>query len=128
MEVVENFFQIISGAINQPRDWNSFKKLFAAGAVLSASVRNNSNDFVINSWSVDSYIERLEKFFQTTDFYEKAENIIVNHSINIAQVSCIYIASKNENFSPELKRGLNHIHLIKENNEWKIINTIWEDD
>ena len=128
INIVNKFFQIISGSSNQSRDWQSFKNLFSSDAILSASVKNMSNEYVLHSWSVDSYIERLDNFLKANDFYEKAENFNIVLSKNIPQLTCNYFASRNKSFSPELKRGLNHIHFIKKDGEWKIINSIWEDN
>jgi len=127
INLVSEFFRIISGAIDEERDWVKFRKLFTSDAKLFASVKDDLGNYTIHIWSVESYMSRLEQFLKTNDFYEKAEKIEIDYSNKIARLTCNYIASKTEEFSVILKKGVNHINFIQLNDEWKIINSIWED-
>ena len=128
IDKINLFFEIISGKKNQTRNWNKFRELFLPNANLSSSVKDSNGMYVVKSWSVDAYINRLEEFLKENDFWEKASNFQIECLQNISRVSCCYEARRTKNDPLILKKGLNYIHFLKINDDWKIINSIWEDE
>jgi len=124
---VNLFYQIISGKKSHPRDWIKFKNLFTPNSRLSASIKDENGFHKVITWTIDSYIERVDHFLSENDFYEIGKNYKTTISEKIAQVSCVYEAKRTEENSQILKEGINHIHFIYIDEDWKIISSIWED-
>lgn len=125
---LNRFYSIISGKAGTQRDWEQFTQLFAPNATLSTVISATNIMETPIIWNVESYIDRLIKFLGENDFYEIGYDYEIRHSANIAQVTSKYKATKNETDTNILKQGTNHIHLVKLDDEWKILSMVWEDD
>jgi hypothetical protein len=123
-DVLEKFYSIISGRKEDKRKWEKFREMFVPDASLSIF----SKDSQLNTLSVEKYIERLEEFLSENDFFESSE--ILNYNIvgNIAQIKSIYKAKRSKEDSDIIKEGTNFIQFVREENRWKIINMLWEDN
>lgn len=121
------FYSIISGRAGEKRNWEKFSALFAPNANLSTVISAKDVMETPIIWSVESYIERLVKFLGENDFFEIGYDYKIQYTTNIAQVTSKYMAKKTEADVQILKQGTNSIHLVKLDDEWKIISMLWED-
>lgn len=123
--IIDQFYAHISGTVEDERDWESFKTLFTKDARLKPIKKNSNNHEYVD---INTYIENLSVFFKKQDFYEYGLDYKVLEFRDIATVSSKYIAKKRMNDNEIIKQGVNFIHLVKEENEWKISSMVWQDE
>ena len=121
---IDSFYAIISGRKGEPREWESFKSLFADKAMLSVFGKSNKT---MSSYNVEEYIARLELFFQSNDFFEYTRSNTFKITGNICMVHNIYEAYEDDSKTRFIKMGNNLISLVCEGSSWKIVNMLWED-
>ena len=122
IRVIDRFYEIISGIAGEERDWDEFESLFCD----KASLMNSKAD--PHPLDVSSYIVKLNKFLETNDFYEYGLNYDVKVYRNIVYVYSEYEAKESLDDDKLLKKGVNLVHLLRVNEEWKIVSMLWEDE
>ena len=125
--LIDIFYKIISGKVGEERDWNHFKSLFLENAHLMSMKFNNYNECISRPLDVDSYIIGLNKFLETSDFYEYALNYEIKVFRDIAHVYSQYEAKTSLKDCKPTKEGVNLVHLAKVEGKWKIISMLWQD-
>ncbi len=122
--VINGFYNIISGKATEKRDWACCKKLFTEDANLKII------DKKVNAlqMDVDTYIIRVGNFLKENDFYEYGLNYKIEIFRNIANVYSEYEAKKSLSDEAIIKRGVNLVHLYDDGNGWKISSMIWQDE
>jgi len=85
-ELIDDFYGIISGKVEEERNWDSFRTLFFTNAHLMSTRVNSNNECTSIPVDIDSYIVGLDKFLRTNDFYEYGLNYEINVFSNIAHV------------------------------------------
>lgn len=126
-ELIDNFYEIISGKAEEQRNWNSFRSLFFTNAHLMPMRFNSNKECVSVPVDVESYILGLDKFLKTKDFYEYGLNYEISIWGNIAHVYSKYEAKRSLEDNEPFKRGVNLVQLINDGNRWKILNMSWQD-
>lgn len=126
-ELIDNFYRIISGKVEENRNWNDFRTLFFTNAHLMSMRFNSNRECVSVPVDIESYILGLDKFLKTKDFYEYGFNYEINIWGNIAQVYSEYEAKKTLEDNEPIKKGVNLVQLINNGSGWKILNMLWQD-
>ncbi|WP_105615066.1 hypothetical protein [Vallitalea okinawensis] len=126
-DLIDTFYDIISGETETERDWDRFRTLFFANAHLMPLRFNDSNECVTTPVNVEAYILGLDRFLKSKNFYEYGLNYKIDINNNIAHVYSEYEAKISLQDKKPIKRGINLVQLIKEGNEWKILNMLWQD-
>lgn len=126
--LIDTFYEIISGKAGQERNWNRFKTLFFANAHLIPMKFDTNNNCITNPFDVESYIERLDTFLRTNDFYEYAINYEIKVFGKIAHVYSEYEAKASLDDDKPIKKGVNLVQLIHDGMVWKIVNMLWQDN
>lgn len=127
-EVIDTFYDILSGDTGSERNWHDFKKLFFPDARLIPVAFSDSGERVTTTYDVETYIQRLTTLLEKHDFYEYGYNYKIRCHGHIAQIHSLYEAKNNKTDPVPIKRGTNLIHLIFDGSEWKIVNMLWEDN
>jgi len=126
-KLIDNFYIIISGKSGEERNWDSFRKLFYSNAHLMSAKFNSGNECTTMPVNVDSYILGLDRFLRVNDFYEYGLNYKINIFGNIAHVYSEYEAKRSLKDNEPIKRGINLVQLIYDEDRWKILNMVWQD-
>lgn len=126
-ELIDDFYGIISGKIEEERNWDSFRTLFFTNAHLMSTRVNSNNECTSIPVDIDSYIIGLDKFLRTNDFYEYGLNYEINVFSNIAHVYSEYEAKRSLEDTEPMKKGVNIVQLINDGQKWKILNMLWQD-
>lgn len=124
--VVQALYEVISGPAG-PRDWERFRSLFSARAFMAAGTTDAGGRKRMVSIQPEEYVRNNNNFFLQSGFFEEEINHIANQFGDVAQVFSVYQYRFREK-GPPIKRGINSIQLIRENEKWKIASIIWSEE
>lgn len=82
----------------------------------------------IRIMSRDGYAADTAPFFAENDFYEIETARKINIFGNIAHVWSIYEARRAPDADELDRRGINSIQLYKDENGWRVISMIWDNE
>ena len=125
-ELIDSFYQIISGRAQEERNWDNFRNLFFENGHLMSIKLNDNKECISKPMNIEAYILILDKFLKTIDFYEYGLNYKINIMRNIADVYSEYEA-KNSLEEEPIKKGVNLVHLVNDGHRWRILNMLWQD-
>lgn len=128
VNVINEFYRIISGKANEKRDWIYFKTLFTEDAKLKIIKIDNNKKTTALQMDINTYIFSVSNFLKKQDFYEYGLNYEIETYKNIANVYSEYEAKKSKEYGEIIKRGVNLIHLYNDGGGWKISNMLWQDE
>jgi hypothetical protein len=124
--IVGALYASISGPAG-PRDWDRFRSLFAQGARLIPSRRNQDSSWTPNVLTVEDYIRRVTPYFDQNPFYERQAARTVERFGHIAHVFSTY-ESRNAPDAQPFVRGINSIQLFFDGSRWWIVSVLWDDE
>lgn len=124
--LIDTFYEIISGKATEMRDWDKFKNLFYTNANIMSISYNSDNNCVSIPKNVDTYISVLNEFLKGVDFYEYGLNYKIEVFGDIAQVYSEYEAKNYKEDKELIKRGINLVQAINDGESWKILNMLWD--
>ena len=124
-DVLNTFYEILSGNKSEQRDWDTFRELFYPGALLFTNAIT-SNPSIVNGLDIDEYISNLDTFLSQNDFIEEGSITQFVIEANIASIISTYEAKRAMSEQP-FKHGNNFVHFIYVEGKWKITSMIWQD-
>ena len=125
--IIAALYNVISGPAGQPRDWNRFRSLFAAGARL-VPVARNAQTGEIGSIVLDpeGYMGRSAERLEKNGFYEKEIARRTERFGTMLHAFSTYESRhKAEDASP-FARGINSIQLYHDGKRWWIVTVMWQ--
>lgn len=125
-DVLSTFYGILSGRPGAPRDWARMRSLFHAGARLfpNAVTRSPAGASGVD---IDTYITTLERFLGQNEFHETGEVLRVDITGTIASVVSSYEARRTSSDPAPTRTGINLVHLLQVEGQWKVTSMIWQD-
>ncbi|MCC5910815.1 MAG: hypothetical protein JJT76_10300 [Clostridiaceae bacterium] len=127
-EVIDKFYEIISGNAEDERDWNEFRSLFFSGSSsLTLMKYNADNECITKRLDVETYIVGLSNFLKSKDFYEYGFNYEIKMYGSIANVYSEYAAKRKKEDTDIIKHGVNMTQFIHDGQAWKIHSMLWQD-
>ncbi len=127
--IINAAYDVISGPAGTPRDWERERSLFFPGArMIPTAMKPGENESGLGPQFLDteSYIARVEPFFQANGFYEKEIARRIEEFGRIAQVWSTYESRHNENDAEPFMRGINSFQLFNDGTRWWIVNIYWQ--
>lgn len=121
-----SFYEIISGAPGQKRDWNRFRGLFAPGARLVRTGRTMDGKPAMVSWEVEDYIDVVGTKLEADGLFESEIARRTEHWGSIAQVFSSFESRRSKTDPLGIQRGINGVQLRFDGTRWWIINLFWE--
>nr|WP_315475961.1 hypothetical protein [uncultured Undibacterium sp.] len=124
-EIVAALYDVISGGIGQPRDWNRMRSLFIPEArIMAIGPKRDSKDLGLRILSVSDYIANSGPALIETGFREKELSRKTEQWGELAQVFTTYetILDKDKT----TKRGINSVQLMYDGKRWWIISLLFE--
>ncbi|HEY4678610.1 MAG TPA: hypothetical protein VIJ01_15705 [Candidatus Angelobacter sp.] len=118
------FYETVSGACGQPRDWDRFRSLLLPGARLMPIVSIPGEKAGIRLLSTEDFIHRVEPIFAVEDFWEREASRQTETSGHFAHVLSFYECLRSPNESP-FERSVNSIQLFNDGLRWWIVNVMW---
>ncbi|WP_066495773.1 hypothetical protein [Abyssisolibacter fermentans] len=126
--IINEFYNVISGKANEKRNWTYFKTLFTEDAKLKPIRINEKKELTALQMDINTYILTVGNFLKEHDFYEYGLNYKIETYKNIANVYSEYEAKKSKEHEQIIKRGVNLIHLYNDGSCWKISSMLWQDE
>ena len=127
--IIAATYDVISGPVGKPRDWERERSLFYPGARLmpTATVAGrNDVELAPQILDVEDYIARVEPLFEKSGFYETEIARRVESFGSIAHVWSTY-ESRHDPGDPEpFMRGINSIQLFNDGERWWVLSIYWQ--
>jgi len=132
---VHEAYRLISGPPGQPRDWDTFRRLFAPGARLSAivnqlppdSMRAGSRPTMV-IMTPEDYVTRVGPRLEQDGFFEEELHHEVHRYGNVAQVFSSYVSRLGSPDSEPVDHGINSFQLVYGDNRWWIYSILWDSE
>ncbi|MCA1659031.1 MAG: hypothetical protein LC642_00605 [Verrucomicrobiaceae bacterium] len=127
--IINAAYDGISGPAGKKRDWDRQRLLFLPGARLiptAMEAGGNDSRLAPQFLDVESFIARVETYFQENAFYETEIARRTEQVGQIAHVWSTYESRHDENDPEPFMRGINSIQLFHDGNRWWIVNIYWQ--
>jgi len=125
--IVAALYEVISGPAGQPRDWDRFRGLFAAGARLvpAAPRRDGSAPVAL---SPDDYVTRTNDTFMKSGFFEREVSRKADGFGTVLHVFSTYESRRAAADEKPFARGINSIQLMQHGGRWWIVTVMWDQE
>lgn len=122
---IKTLYGVISGEKGAERNWKLFKYLFAPGAKLIPTGKNDKDELKARYLKPEDYIKSSGDWLVENGFIEKEIHRNVDTYGNIAQVFSTYESFRSETDKYPFMRGINSIQLLYDGKRWWIVNVYW---
>lgn len=126
--VIRALYDVISGPAGQARDWNRFKSLFAAGARLMPTGKDQAGAGRMLVWTPDEYVANAGSNLEKSGFFESELGRTVEQYGNIVHAFSAYDSKRTAADPKPFARGINSIQLWNDGKRWWITNIFWESE
>lgn len=126
--VIAALYDVISGPAGQARDWARFKSLFAPGARLMPTGKDQSGAGRMMVWTPDEYVERAGSNLEKSGFFEREIGRATEQYGDIVQAFSTYDSKRALSDEKPFMRGINSIQLWNDGKRWWIVNIFWESE
>jgi len=124
--IMKAVYDVISGPVGKPRDWDRFRSLFHKDGRLIPSGKNSQTGVIgARASTPDEYATRAGAFFAKEAFFEKEVARHVDRYGNIAQMFSTY-ESRHAPGEKPFARGINSFQLLNDGKRWWIITIYWQ--
>jgi hypothetical protein len=127
--IIRTSYDVISGPVGRPRDWERERTLFFPGArLIPTATVPGRNDVALTPLilDVEQYIERVEPLFQGKGFYETELARRTEQFGQIAHVWSTYESRYRKEDPDPFMRGINSFQLFHDGARWWIVNIYWQ--
>jgi hypothetical protein len=123
--IVAALYDVISGGIGQPRDWNRMRSLFIPEArIMAIGPKRDSKDLGLRILSISDYIANSGPILIETGFREREISRKTEQWGELAQVFTTYETVMDKDKAT--KRGINSVQLMYDGTRWWIISLLFE--
>jgi len=122
--IVNAYYETISGAAGEARNWDRFRSLFfpLGHFVTTRTVGDVQMPYIL---SPDEFILGNSSYFEGGGYFESEIFRQVDSFGRIAHVLTTYESRRNKDDAP-YSRGLNSIQLLNTGDRWWIISIMWD--
>jgi hypothetical protein len=124
--ILRALYDVISGPAGQRRNWDRMRSLFVPGARLIPTGRRPDGSRVINTWTVDQYIERVGPRLEESGFFERELARRTERYGNIVHAFSTYDSKRLASDPQPFARGINSIQLWNDGQRWWVVTIFWE--
>ncbi len=121
--LVQALYEVISGPAGTNRNWERFRYLFAPGARLIPSVKNQHGQLNLRPITPDEYVQMFSSRIPT-GFYERELHRITEQFGTIVHLFSTYETRDTAN-GPPTNRGINSIQLFYDGTRYYIVTILW---
>ena len=122
--ILHAFYETVSGAVGQPRDWDRFRSLILPGGRLMPVVSIPGDRAGVRFLSTEDFIHRVEPIFAVEDFWERETSRQTETLGHFAHVLSYYECLRSPD-GPPFERSVNSIQLLNDGLRWWIVNVMW---
>jgi hypothetical protein len=124
--ILAALYDVISGPVGQPRDWDRMRSLFVPGARLIPTVYRPDSAPALRMWDVEQYISLVGPRLEASGFFEKEVARRVERFGGVVQVFSTYESRRAAGDPTPIARGINSIQLWYDGKRWWIVTIYWE--
>jgi hypothetical protein len=123
--IVTALYEVISGGIGEPRNWNRMRSLFLPEArIMAIFPKKDSKDFGLRLMTISDYIANSGPYLIENGFREKEINRKTEQWGELAQLFTSYEAVTEKD--GVTRRGINSVQLMNDGNRWWIVSLLFE--
>lgn len=122
--ILHTFYETVSGAVGQRRDWDRFRTLFVPEGRLMPIVSLSGEKAGVRFLSVEEFIQRVNPIFAKEDFWERELSRKTETFGRFAHVLSFYDSLRSPN-GPPFERSANSIQLFNDGLRWWMVNVMW---
>jgi len=119
-------YDVISGPAGT-RDWNRFRSLFAPGARLIPTWRDDKGNIKTRDMSAEDYVTHGASYFEKQGFFENALANRTESWDHMAHVWSTY-ESRHAKGEKPFARGINSFQLYFDGTRWWVLTICWEEE
>ncbi|MBA4159336.1 MAG: hypothetical protein H0X65_17955 [Gemmatimonadetes bacterium] len=123
--IVAALYDVISGGVGEPRDWDRMRSLFHSDARMIATGPAPDGSQRMQAMDVEGYITGGGDMLVEIGFVELEIARTMERWGNIAHLFSTYEAFREMETEPFL-RGINSIQLWNDGSRWWILTVLWE--
>ena len=125
--IMKAVYDVISGDVGKPRDWDRFRSLFHKDARLIPSGKNAQTGVIgARALSPEDYVSRATPMFEKEGFFENEKARRVDMFGNIAHVFSTYESRHASGDAKPFARGINSFQLLNDGKRWWVITIYWQ--
>jgi hypothetical protein len=124
--IITALYNVISGAKDEPRNWDRMRTLFRPEAMMVPTGRKGDGKLQATYISVEDYIKIVGPNLVKLGFFEKEIGRKVHQYGHIAEVFSTYESQNNLTDAKPFMRGINSIQLWNDGKRWWIMSIMWQ--
>jgi len=124
--IIRAVYDVISGPAGQKRDWNRFRSLFAPGARLVPTGRDQSGTGRMRVWTPEEYATQAGANLESSGFFERELGRTSERYGNIVQAFSTYDSKRSLSDEKPFMRGINSFQVWNDGKRWWIVSIFWE--
>lgn len=126
--IIASLYDVISGDIDEERDWDRFRSLFHPELGQQVPLRHNAKTgtWKAQPMSPREYAAQAERWMKTTPFWEREISRKVDRFGSIAHVWSTYAGFNDKDAREPFVRGINSIQLMNDGKRWWLMTVAWD--
>ncbi len=125
--IIDAYYDSVSGAKGEARDWERFVSLFMKDARFIVT-RTIDGEVVPLALSPQEFVDSNRTYFERGGYFEKDIHREIDSFGHIAQVFSTYATRRAENDPEPYSRGINSIQLVNTGDRWWISTIMWDSE
>lgn len=126
--IITALYDVISGPAGQERDWDRFHSLFAEGARLIPTGRDQTGAVRHQVWSPAEYVEGAGAGLSQNGFFEREIGRVEERFGNVIHVFSAYDSKRTEADPEPFARGINSIQLLDDGDRLWVMSIFWDSE
>ena len=126
-EAVEALYEVISGPVGEPRDWERFRAMFLDGAQMTVLAAMPEGEERVVTLTVAEYVSRNAERLSEMGFTEAETRRQTHVYGGLATILSAYEATRSDT-GETFATGVNTIVLAREEGVWKVASLAWRSE
>lgn len=126
-EAVEALYEVISGPVGEPRDWERFRTMFLDGVQMTVLAPMPEGEERVVTLTVEEYVSRNAERLSEMGFTEAETRRQTHVYGGLATILSAYEATRSDT-GETFATGVNTIVLAREEGVWKVASLAWRSE
>ena len=124
--VIHSLYEVISGGIDEPRDWDRMRSLFIDEAQLIPSgTRPDGSRNGFRVMSVEEWITEVGPLLMSDGFFETETHRVTEQFGHVAHAFSTYDSRHSADDEEPFSRGINSFQLFNDGARWWVVSVYW---
>jgi hypothetical protein len=124
--IMKAVYDVISGPAGQRRDWDRMRSLFAPGARLIPTGKDQEGKPRMRTWTLEEYIAAAGPSLEKDGFFEVEVGRVQERYGNIVHLMSAYESRRKTDDPKPFARGVNSFQLWNDGTRWWVVTIFWE--